>query len=139
MKSRLSFNQFVVIALAVFALAAANQERIRWKWHDNTVLLTMQDNEHGKVEFGLRNDGVVVWREIKPATTNSPAEEPELRFNTNQFETWHWWTNVVTTNIILNGNTNGRDYTIPYVPPWHHPEWTNWEEGARWWSNQTKF
>lgn len=61
-------------------LGAINQERIRWRPN----LLFGEHWESGaKVEFGLRYDGVVVWREIMPAVTNSPAEQFEMGTITN--------------------------------------------------------
>lgn len=122
----------ILIALSCLlvglSIGAATQERIRWPFNKGPVTFSLQGENGAKVEFGLRSDGVVVWREIMPATTNSPAEQEE-----------------VLTNIVITGITNlfwtnnpGHLFTNIYIPPWHHPEWTNWEEGARWWSNQIK-
>lgn len=105
---------FALFACAGLLLAtvigATNQERIRWPFSTGKVTFSLGEEDGTKVEFGLRNDGVVVWREIKPAVTNSPAEREEsgLFIMTNWIGTNIWMTNWYTfPNIILNGNTNG--------------------------------
>lgn len=122
------------IAMA-FILGAATQERIRWHLDNYPVYQCSWTNGH-RIDFGLRNDGVVVWREIMPATTNSPAEQAEAITNT-----------VMTNGIIQMDNITNffrPDWTNILIKPLYfhhrgpHGEWTNWEEGSRWWSNQVK-
>lgn len=123
------------LILAV-AVGATNQERIRWTYENPPWYYSTERMQ--RVQFGLRNDGVVVWREIVPASsavTNSPAEQAEAI--TNEIRYWTV-TNMPVTNWLKPDWTNITIKPI-YIPPWHHPEWTNWEEGARWWSNYTNW
>lgn len=54
------------------------------------------------VEFGLRDDGIVVWRKIHRATTNSPAEA--LRVS-------NW-----STNVIIGYTNHGWRLDNGYIP-----------------------
>ena len=84
--------------------SAANEERIRWTW-PSMMYYNAEARSGSKVEFGLRSDGVVVWREILPAVTNSPAEKPMDTLWTNSSMVI---TNMVITNLIWfnEGGTN---------------------------------
>lgn len=74
MKKVLAF--LLLYPLAVFCFAAA----FTIDWGKPTTLQISRVNSGDKIEFGLRSDGIVVWRQILPAkpTTNSPAEKLEL-------------------------------------------------------------
>lgn len=92
----------------------AASSTIRWLWNGQPVQQIMRPGE--RLEFGLRDDGVVVWREIN-TTTNSPAEKlpywsamqidnsgtnfpPE--FPTNRLYMPHYYTpNILYTNSLL--------------------------------------
>ena len=68
-------NLFLV-ALAVCVLGFTWGTTIRWSIKSGVTEQTIyriRTAEGGVVEFGLRSDGVVVWREIVNST-NSPAE-----------------------------------------------------------------
>lgn len=55
--------------------AAFGANQIRWQWQGQCVYAVAKDGS--RFELGLRDDGVVVWREITN-TTNSPAEQSPL-------------------------------------------------------------
>lgn len=114
-------TKIILLALACLSLAAANEERIRWTWPGG--MYYNADVPGGpKVEFGLRNDGVVVWREIMPATTNSPAEK------------WDGvYTNVPMTNIFFydvgtNWTNDFQRVGTNFMAP--SPKWKATIEGA---------
>lgn len=89
---RLSWALAALIAtLASFYLVQAGNEFIRWMNVNDSLTLLYNGN---RIEFGLRNDGVVVWREITNMT-NSPAEvrAPD--------QSLAWLTNVTFTNPII--------------------------------------
>lgn len=106
------------LLLAVGVLAgAALPQRIRWTWNDGRRV-QWQGTSGSIVNFGLRDDGVVVWREITTTTnqvvttTNSPAEREEAAIQgtfTNTiygggitFTNGQWmWEYKGTTNNIL--------------------------------------
>lgn len=98
MKNHPYLNLFcVLVALAIgLSIGAATQERIRWHLDNYTVYQCCWTNGH-RIDFGLRNDGVVVWREIMPSITNSPAEQVEVL--TNLMMTNLWWS--IDTNRYL--------------------------------------
>lgn len=100
------------IAILSLAIGASTQERIHWI----TDIHWDVQPDGSYTQPGKRNDGVVVWREIHPATTNSPAEDyPIIIGNTNLTNIWIcpgnlWYgTNgsISMTNIVplLNGMT----------------------------------
>ena len=73
MKSIKMKKRIIVVAacLAACYIANAAVEFIRWQWMAEPVLRIERGGQW--LEFGLRQDGVVVWREIS-SNTNSPAE-----------------------------------------------------------------
>lgn len=89
-------NQKLAVALSLGLVAlglcwAGTEPFIRWEWRgQNIVEFHNPDGAH--LQFGLRQDGVVVWREITN-TTNSPAEIPIIYMSPGM-------TNIVITNTI---------------------------------------
>lgn len=63
----------MTLAFAVLAvcLLAQNGVGIQWEWRHGRILERYDAGT--KLQFGLREDGVVVWREVT-FETNSPAE-----------------------------------------------------------------
>lgn len=78
----------LLVALTTVAFAAGN---IRWNATNNKPLLEIRSGGTNVIQFGLRDDGVVVWREIN-TSTNSPAEAPS--------GIWIRWGNSATNYII---------------------------------------
>ena len=68
-----TMKRFLVFlaGFAVGTLLLYAAQGIRWTWHGQSIL-TVQDGG-ATLELGLRDDGVVIGREIS-ASTNSPAE-----------------------------------------------------------------
>lgn len=67
----------IIAACAVTVAITVAQTVNRIRWHkDGEPILAVRDNVvHTTIEFGLRDDGVVVWREITRLNMmNSPAE-----------------------------------------------------------------
>lgn len=62
--------------------------KIEWQWKGAPIFTV--DRLGSRLELGLRDDGVVMWREITNVT-NSPAEQPWVA------------TNLVSTNIWIYG------------------------------------
>lgn len=92
--------------LPLFALCLAfGAERIQWMFH-GTEILTIRRGET-RLEFGLRDDGVVVWREITNIT-NSPSEKPKVWFQGVPMETITNW------NFMVPGSTNWHYYLNQY-------------------------
>ncbi len=79
MSTRRALAILLVGCLIGSALAALSQSEpllsIQWQWQ-NGRLFERYSASH-TLQFGLRSDGVVVWREML-ATTNSPAENVGL-------------------------------------------------------------
>lgn len=74
--------------LPLVALAVLSMGAIRWHRESSTPWFEIKSpGGTNFVQFGLRDDGIVVWREINHGT-NSPAEQPVFYWN--------------ITNVILN-------------------------------------
>lgn len=103
---------FACVILLISLLASTPKESIRWRWHDIPVI---GDPEHKgeRLQFGLRSDGVVVWREILNST-NSPAEKEEA---------------INWSYSLTNSGTNYTWNTVPWelLPEWSKTH-TNWQE-----------
>lgn len=104
MKTKLPLISLILACGALLG-AAFGPQHIRWVFQDSPVFRRRNIQFNGYVEFGLRDDGVVVWREITTTTntvvvtTNSPAEVLD-----QQQQGIYYWTNSVppwATNIVL--------------------------------------
>lgn len=85
---------WILLACCALLCGYASNEFIRWTLAGKPIV-EITVNGEPKVQFGLRQDGVVVWREITHMT-NSPAEKPY------QFDTQQWFlTNATLTNIVI--------------------------------------
>lgn len=91
----------LITALASFYLVQAANELIRWTLAGKPIV-EITVNGEPKVQFGLRQDGVVVWREIMN-TTNSPAEKP-FQFDQQWFLTNGTFTNAIIFDKVLMTN-----------------------------------
>lgn len=84
------------LGLLILVCCAFIGDSIRWEWRGKPIVELKGDG--GTLQFGLRSDGVVVWREIT-ASTNSPAETQlpwgNLLIATNSL----FYTNIVLTNF----------------------------------------
>lgn len=63
---------------AALCLMAQSGAGILWEWRNGRILERYDGHGGTKLQFGLREDGVVVWREVT-FTTNSPAEHHPRR------------------------------------------------------------
>src|SRR5437868_6235711 len=82
--------------LAVLLFCAGwGASQIRWTWHDKPIVQLTWGGTN-TLQLGLRDDGVVVWREIAN-TTNSPAEAPGVMI----------WNTVPLYQIIPPGASAG--------------------------------
>lgn len=95
---------FLAITISGVSLGFTGAAVIEWLWHGDPIVEAVHHPSGDKVQFGLREDGVVVWRKITQ-TTNSPAERPPA------------WTNIIITNLYLEAPwTNlGQEFV---QPPW---------------------
>lgn len=91
---------FTLACLSILGLVniawSHDQNPIRWTI-GGKPLVEITLNGEPKVQFGLRNDGVVVWREITNST-NSPAESERIENNI----LWNWWTNQPNRLVMTN-------------------------------------
>lgn len=101
MRTRLPFI-LLFLAFGVLLGAAFAPSRIRWQFQTHDDLIWDDRNSGHILQLGLRDDGVVVWREITTATnvivttTNSPAERQEIPYGTLIL------TNMSITNLIYD-------------------------------------
>lgn len=116
MKTKLPLLFLALLAAGV--IGAALPQRIRWTWHNgrSIAIVGVWPNQDS-IEIGLRDDGVVVWREITTTTnaivvtTNSPAEREDsgVMILTNTYHLPYFqWTNefVPFTNFWWYSGTN---------------------------------
>ncbi len=91
--------------ISLLTATAALASSIDWGSSKDRALYSFKRHDPLKtVEFGLRSDGVVVWREITAAqsVTNSPAEDDEIHARTLVITNSIWGTNVfIITNQTL--------------------------------------
>jgi len=86
--------------IGLVGLGLAAGENISWTWKSKPIVELKCDG--ASLQFGLRSDGVVVWREISH-TTNSPAEKaPEIWFE------WGGTNHIYLTNNLLYTPTYSR-------------------------------
>jgi hypothetical protein len=72
-------TKWIIIGVLATCLGVYAASIIRWTWHEKPILRIINAGE--TLELGLRDDGVVVWREVTQ-TTNSPSEAtPPLYIN----------------------------------------------------------
>ena len=87
----------IVSLLALTVLAAPTA--VRWLWHDEVPILQFR-HRGDLLQLGLRDDGVVVWREITNKT-NSPAEAVDGGVFWYRSSTNNVWTNIIITPNVL--------------------------------------
>lgn len=90
---------WILLAGCAFLCGFSGAEFIRWTWHDCNILSVIDAATGSRLEIGLRNDGIVVWREVVN-TTNSPSEA-------HIFYGREWWTTnelILTNRPILMTN-----------------------------------
>jgi hypothetical protein len=93
----------VIAYFAIRGLVAVSNVWIEWRFHDKLVHSIAVNGE--TVEFGLRQDGVVVWRKITN-TTNSPAEQVVFNYVATNYLVvpcfTNYWKNIWTTNLLIS-------------------------------------
>src|SRR5512146_2553830 len=88
----------LLATLALAAIAWSASTSTRWQWQGHTILALHEGT--ATLEFGLRSDGVVIWREVTSAT-NSPGEMAEAPAPAIWISTNLWLTNITEPEFWL--------------------------------------
>ena len=96
-------KRYLILLPLALLCAAWGASKIRWTTSLGVPFTELRIVGHPTIQFGLRDDGVVVWREITNAT-NSPAEK-------NDYGIWMY--NGSTNNQILLYNSYSNVWMTP--------------------------
>ena len=88
-------KRYLILLPLALLCAAWGASKIRWTTSLGVPFTELRIVGHPTIQFGLRDDGVVVWREVTN-TTNSPAENNDIWF-------YHGTTNgfIITPNYEI--------------------------------------